>query len=238
MHSRRSIILALCLCLPVQAAAPVADTVRLAVAANFTVTAQALGEAFAAMYPYRVLNSTASTGVLVSQVMHGAPFDLLLSADAQGPAALVAAGLADGPSQGCYAVGRLVLLGGALDALSNPDLSLAIANPLTAPYGRAAQEVLQRPEFAGARERKLLQGSNVLQAYQFWTAGADLALVAAALVPGKGTPIPLDWYAPVEQHAVLLDPGAGNPAAGAYREFLRSDTARVIIRAAGYGDCP
>lgn len=238
MHSRRSIILALCLCLPVQAAEPIAATVRLAVAANFTVTAQALGRAFEAMYPYRVLSSTASSGVLVSQVMHGAPFDLLLSADAQGPATLVAAGLADGPSQGCYAVGRLVLLGGTLDDLTNPELSLAMANPLTAPYGRAAQQVLQRPEFAGARERKLLQGSNVLQAYQFWTAGADLALVAAALAPGSGAPIPPDWHAPVEQHAVLLGTGVGNPAAGAYREFLRSDAARDIIQAAGYGDCP
>ena len=238
MHSRRFINLILCLCLLPSTQASLADTVRLAVAANFTSTAQTLGKAFEATSPYRVVSSTASTGVLVNQITHGAPFDLLLSADIAGPAALVSAGLADGSSQGCYAVGRLVLLGGELDDLADPGLSLAIANPLTAPFGRAAEEVLQRPEFAGGGGRKLLRGSNVLQAYQFWTAGADLALVAAALAPGNGVPVPPDWYTPIEQHAVLLTGGSGKPAAIAYRQFLSTDTARDIIRDAGYGDCP
>ena len=36
------------------------------------------------------------------------------------------------------------------------------------------------------------------------------------------------------QDAVLLNPGASNPAAAAFLAYLRGDAARAILRAAGY----
>ena len=52
-------------------------------------------------------------------------------------------------------------------------------------------EVLRRPEFAPAKARKLVRGSNVVQAYQFWHSGAvDLALLPRSLAPQAPLPIP------------------------------------------------
>ncbi len=236
------ILLALCmlLALPVGAAEPL----RVAVAANFRGTLEQISAGFEAETGQQVRISSASTGVLATQILHGAPFDLFFAADELAPAALVRAGIGhagsghagSGHAGECYASGALVLLGGSLEQLADPGLSLAIANPETAPYGRAALEVLARGEFAAGSGRKLVRGSNVLQAYQFWRSGAsDLALVARSLAPRSGIPIPADWHSPLEQHLLVI---RSSPAVAAYLKWLRSDTVRSLILEAGYRSCP
>ena len=223
-------IFLLLLALPTSAAEPL----RIAVAANFRGTLEAISTRLEAETGQQVRISSASTGVLATQILHGAPFDLFLAADMQAPATLLRAGI--GRSSECYARGELVLVGGSLQQLSDPALSLAIANPDTAPYGRGALEILARPEYETGAGRKLVRGSNVLQAYQFWRSGAvDLALVARSLAPESSTPVPTEWYTPLEQHLLLLREG---PAATAYLKWLRSDTVRSLILQAGYRSCP
>jgi molybdate transport system substrate-binding protein len=215
-----------------------ADTLRVAVAANFAATARSLGTAFEARSGHQLDFSVASTGVLVGQILHGAPFDVFLSADADGPATLASSGQADGASRFCYAAGKLVLVGGSLEDLERPDLGLAVANPVTAPYGRAAFEVLARDPFNQVTDRRLLRGSNVLQAFQFWSSGgADLALVAASIAGDAGVEIPVDWHAPIEQHAILLSSGQNRPAAAEFLAFLQSIDAVSTIAAEGYRTC-
>ncbi len=176
----RHVLLTLSLLIPLAASA--AETLRVAVAANFRGTLEQISQHFQAETGHQVRISSASTGVLATQILHGAPFDLFLAADAQAPAALLRAGV--GQDSECYASGELVLVGGAPEQLADPTSSLAIANPDTAPYGRAALEVLARSEFTPGAGRKLVRGSNVLQAYQFWRSGAvKLALVARSLGP-------------------------------------------------------
>ena len=191
------------------------EPVRVAVAANFKQTLQQISTQFEAQTGQRVTLSSASTGVLYSQIVHGAPFDLFFAADRETPAKLVA--LRSGSSGSfCYARGSLVLAGGdgTLAQLADPQLSLAVANPVTAPYGRAAMQVLAREEFKPGNDRKLVRGNNVVQAYQFWYSGAvDLALVPRALAPDTATPVPQDWYQPLEQHAMVL---THNDAVDAY----------------------
>ena len=225
---------ALLLTLPAASASPL----RVAVAANFATTARSLGSTFEAASGQRVEFSVASTGVLVSQILHGAPFDVFLSADAQSPTLLASNDKAVPGSQFCYAAGKLVLLGGTLQDLQSSDKSLAVANPTTAPYGRAAFEVLARKPLDVAGKRRLLRGSNVLQAYQFWTSGgADLALVAASIAGGNGIEIPGEWHTPIEQHATLLSGGRDNPAATEFLSFLASSAVETTIVAAGYRPC-
>lgn len=220
-------LLALLLSLPVAAGEPL----RVAVAANFRGTLETINAQYTRDTGQQVLLSSASSGVLANQVIHGAPFDLFFSADRTTAEALLTRGNA--VSTRCYAQGSLVLLGGTLDALSDSRFSLAIGNPATAPYGRAAMEVLARPEYD--IQRSLIRGNNVLQAYQFWRAGAtDLALVARALEPGA-TPVPVQWHQPVEQHLALL---SDSPEARAYLLWLGSDTVRGKINNAGYLPCP
>ena len=215
------------------------ETIHIAVAANFKRTLAQISEQFEAQTGHQVTLSSASTGALYSQIIHGAPFHLFFAADKATPAKLVAAGYdKSGDESFCYASGSLVLAGGdgSLAQLANPQLSLAIANPATAPYGEAAMQVLAREEFYAGGTRKLVRGSNVIQAYQFWHSGAvDLALLPRALLPSGATPVPLGWHQPLEQHVVAL---SNSTAVDAYLNWIRSDNVRSLIINAGYEPCP
>ena len=225
-----TLLLGLLVLSPTSAASPL----LVAVAANFRATLEDINALYLAAGGAPVRVSSASTGVLTNQALYGAPFHLLLAADAAAPALLAERGVAGEPF--CFAVGQLALAGGTLAALADPARSVAIGNPETAPYGRAALEVLARPTFSPGRSRKLVRGNNVLQAYQFWRSGAvDLALVARSLVGEDGTPVPADWHQPLLQHGVVL---REHPALAAYLAHLRSDRVRSLILDAGYLTCP
>jgi len=225
-----------------------ADTALIAVAANFAKPAERLIQAFAAESGHEIEVSAGSTGTLAAQIRNGAPFTLLLSADERRPEELEAEGLAVAGSRFTYAVGKLVLWGPdprwvVLDptaSLTNPQLThLAIANPEVAPYGRAAQEALTALGVWDAVQAKLVRGEDVAQAYQFVASGnAELGFLALSQVldqSGSRWEVPQDLYGPIRQQAVLLKPGEGSAAAKAFLDYLRSEPAREIIRAAGYG---
>jgi molybdate transport system substrate-binding protein len=214
------------------------EPLRVAVAANFKPTLENISQQFQKKTGVRVTLSSASTGVLATQIKHGAPFDLFFAADRATPQRIRAWKNAKNSDLFCYALGSLVLAGGSgtLSTLAQPSLSLAIANPATAPYGRAAVEVLARPEFEAGAERKLVRGNNVAQAYQFWISGAvDLALLPRSLAPTNAIRIPQAWHAPLEHHAIVL---RQSPAVDAYLKWIRSDTVRDLITEAGYEPCP
>lgn len=214
--------------------------VTVAVAANFKQTAASISEIFEAETGHKVNLSSASTGILHSQITHGAPFDIFLSADNHSPMLLESQGYGVAGHRFCYAHGQLILAGGtgSLNDLGNGTLSLAIANPRTAPYGKAAQEIIQRKEFAAGKNRTLVQANNVVHAYQYLVTGSvDLGLVAQSLTPGKGVAIPESWYTAIEQQALLLGRAEENPAALEYIRFLKGSQARALIANAGYGDC-
>ncbi len=227
-----------------------ADEARLAVASNFLQTCEALAEDFHARSVHRLRISSASTGKLYAQIRAGAPFDLLLAADAQTPRRLVSEGLAEADTLHDYALGRLVLwsrdpgrIGDGEALLRGADIPrLAIANPALAPYGAAAREVLQRLERWEALQPALVLGENVGQAMQFVATGAaPLGLLPRSQVQeaerqarGSGWEIPADWHAPIMQSAVLLNRGRENLAARAFSDYLRSAPARAIVLRYGY----
>ncbi len=220
----------------VRASESVGTSLRIAVSANFAGTAERLIRDFEHVSNVEASLSIASTGVLVTQASMGAPFDVLLAADVAGPARLAQHNSATG-APFCYARGKLALVGGQLADLADNRHSVAIANPTTAPYGRAAVEVLRRSEFSGGSARKLVRGNNVLQAYQYWQSGnTRLALVALSLAP-EGRVIPAEWHQSLQQDGVILGRAAANPNAVEFVNYLRSDPAQSIIAAAGYDPC-
>ena len=211
---RRQRLSALLLCLCLLAPPAVAEPLRVAVAANFRATAERAGAAFERETGTQVVLSSAATGMLYNQLRHGAPFDLFLAADAERPRRLAEAGVGVAASRRCYARGRLVLLGGPLNALATPGQRVAIANPAVAPYGIAAEAVLARASFAGV-ERQLLRGASVQQAWQFHATGAaNLALVARSLggSADRFELIPADWHAPIEQQGIVVAGGRESEA--------------------------
>lgn len=224
---------------------------RLAVAANFADAARQLGRAYSKQTGHRIEVSAASTGKLYAQIHNGAPFDVLLSADAATPRRLADEGMADGNTVYDYAIGRLVLWSRDRDAVTDGEAllrkghieRLAIANPALAPYGEAARESLNYVRRWVELEPKLVLGENVGQATQFVISGAaPLGLLPRSLVlqagkqgkPGSGWDVPASWHSPIVQSAVLLQHGYKNPAARGFMKYLQSPTAQKQIHALGY----
>jgi len=210
-----------------------AETLRIASASNFQSALAALQDA----YPGEVTPTYGSSGLLYAQIVQGRPFDVFLSADALRPRLLIDDDRAKEPIT--YASGRLVLLVNhgtpGRDWLTD-GRRVALANPETAPYGRAAMEVISR---LGA-EPKRITALNVAQSFHFADSGAvDGAFVALAQVVSQGTPrerywiVPEDLYTPIEQVAVVLE-GPNEVAAQAFLDYLGSAEAQATIREAGY----
>ena len=232
----------LLLCLLVFAASAQANQeLRVAVATNFRATLEQLSPAFESRTSIRIILSSGSTGALYHQIVSGAPYDIFLAADRTSVDRLAEQLSSQSATSFCYARGKLALVGGdgSLRQLADPSMSLAIANPATAPYGKAATEVLASPQFAEGSERQLVRGSNAMQAYQYWyTGNVELALVPLSLAGTSGTLVPADWYGAIEQHALLLPDGQDKSAAHAYISWLNSPETRAKITAAGYDPCP
>lgn len=228
--------LALLLAMP----AAQADEVKVAVAANFKATLGKIADAFKADTGNTVTISSAATGVLYTQITHGAPFDLFLSADAATPAKLEKEG--KGSGRFTYAVGKLGLWhkgGPAPDdaALRAWHGNLAIANAKTAPYGAAAMATLDHLKI-DAKQFRVLTGSNISQTWQYVESGnAEYGFVAwANLVDagktGEAWAVPADYYPAIEQQGIVLKPGKATDTLVAW---LKSDKGRALITAAGYG---
>jgi molybdate transport system substrate-binding protein len=225
--------------------------VLVAVAANFAGPTRGIAEAFHAVSGHTLKVSAGATGKFYSQILAGAPFEVLLAADQQTPRRLVATGHAVAGSQFTYAVGRLVLWSarpglvddqGAVLAAGAFD-KLALANPKLAPYGVAALQVLRARGLADALAPKLVTAESIAQAYQFVATGnAELGFVALSQVQLPGRPaigsmwrVPQALYEPIRQDAVLLAAGRSNPAAAALLEYLKGAEAQRLIAAYGYG---
>ncbi|MGQ5521785.1 molybdate ABC transporter substrate-binding protein [Chitinimonas sp. PSY-7] len=227
-----------------------ADEVNVAVAANFQQPMQQIAQAFEQASGHRVRVSAGATGKLYAQIVNGAPFEVLLSADNETPERLDQEGLAVPNSRFTYAIGRLVLwstksevVDAKGDVLRTGNFQhLAIANPKLAPYGRAAQETLQALGLTNQLTGRIVTGESIAQTHQFVATGnAELGFVAMSqvyaqgkLLSGSAWIVPDNLYQPIRQDAVLLKQGQNQPAAKALIQFLRSDVARKIISSYGY----
>lgn len=226
-----------------------AAEVRIAVAANFTDVTRRIIPLFRKTTGNTVLASYGSTGKLFAQIENGAPYELLLAADTERPLRAEKEGLTVPGKRFIYAKGRLVMWSATRKLFSNGESylrqdsfhHLAMANPKTAPYGLAARQVLQHLGLWSRIQDKLVRGESVSQTFQFVASeNAEAGFVAYAQVkawrgqPGTVWLVPVAYYSPIEQSVVLLKKGAGNPAALAFFEFLRSEAVREIIESFGY----
>jgi molybdate transport system substrate-binding protein len=227
-----------------------AGEVQVAVAANFAVPVAQLAPGFQDATGHTLKVSVGATGKFYSQIVAGAPFEVLLSADDETPRRLLADGWAVPGSAFTYALGKLVLWsakpgfvdgqGGVLG--TGRFTHLAIANPKTAPYGAAAVQVMRSLGLAEALGSRLVTAESIGQAYQFISTGnADLGFVALSQVAVPGKPpagsywlVPPTLYDAIRQDAVLLKAGEKNPAAAAWLAYLKSPAAQALIRSFGY----
>lgn len=221
-----------------------------AVAANFSAPMKIIAQRFERETGHRIRMSFGSTGQFYAQIKNGAPFAILLAADAHTPTTIEREGLGVASSRFTYAYGKLVLWSkktGLVDGngavLSSGALdNIAIANPKLAPYGAAAVEVIDRLGLADKLASKIVEGTSVSQAYQFVVSGnASMGFVALSQVyengqikEGSAWIVPSDLYEPIKQDAIILNAGRGNLAADSLMKFLRGDQARSVMRSFGY----
>ena len=228
-----------------------AELIQIAVASNFILPAQEIAKQFENETGNKVKISSGSSGKFFAQIINGAPFHVLLSADADTPTKLVKQGFAVEHSQRTYAVGKLVLWSSRPDLITDGETVLtnkrfnkiAIANPELAPYGRAAVETLVQSGQYQLLKSKIVWGENIAQTHQFVLSGnAELGFVSASQImrDGKVTQgsawlVPESMHAPILQDAVLLSKAIDSVAAQQFLNYLSSDRARSIIQQFGYG---
>lgn len=231
--------------------------INIASASNFGSTLRELVDTFykSALIDSETFNIIlASTGKHTAQINRGAPFDIFLSADKVGSS--IDSSLIMANSEFTYATGILSLV--LRHTLNNFNIEhfsqnstftetidcLAIANPNVAPYGKAGLSVVESLKKSGLSVSRLVQGQSVAQTFQFFYSGAcNTALVAHAQVMSlknennvefSSVEVPQRLHLPIQQNAILLKRAKDKAIALQFMEYLKSDEARKIIRAAGY----
>jgi molybdate transport system substrate-binding protein len=188
-----------------------------------------------------------STGNMARQIEHGAPADVFFAADQSFVDRLVAAGVLIPETRALYAQGRLVLataraVGARLteprDLLDARVRHVAIANPLHAPYGKAAEQVLRRVGLWDAVRPKLVYGESVQHALQLVQAGgAQAGLVARSIaeVPEvEWTPIDPALHAPLDQAVAVVRRSPRPGLAAAFIQFVNGPEGHAIMTRHGF----
>jgi molybdate transport system substrate-binding protein len=195
----------------------------------------------------RVTLVMGSTGNLAKQIEHGAPADVFFAANESFVDDLRAAGAVIPQTRTLYAQGRIVLAVPKKSVIAVRELAdllkpevrrVAIANPAHAPYGRAAQEALER---AGVWEKvkpKLVYGENIRHALQFVETGAvEAGIVALSIADAPGVvyaPIDPALYAPLNQVAAVVKRSPHPDLGAAFVQFVNGAEGRPILKRYGF----
>ncbi|NVK35458.1 MAG: molybdate ABC transporter substrate-binding protein [Rhodobacteraceae bacterium] len=190
-----------------------------------------------------------SSGKLTAQIQQGAPYDLFFSADTKFPETLQASGNTIGEPV-IYTQGQLVLwsmkenLLVSIDQLSSNEVShIALANPKTAPYGLAAEQVLKELNLYNALEPKLVFGESISQVNQFIISqAAEIGFTAKSVVVSPNISDKGNWitvadslHSPINQAMIVLKNDRGlEKEAESFTAFVRSVKGLSILRQFGY----
>ncbi|MGB2740664.1 MAG: molybdate ABC transporter substrate-binding protein [Cognaticolwellia sp.] len=216
---------------------------RIAVAANFAPALKVLLADLPNKNNIDIQVISAATGTLYQQIKHGAPFDLFLSADTSRPALLEQDDLIIADSRKTYAYGQIALWSAtqplnSLDELNHYSGNLAIANPDTAPYGKAAQQALKHLSLWSHVEGKLITGININQTFQQVRSKAvPLGIVAysqLAINNYQGVIIPSEYYQPIAQQLVIVKSTPQAKLAQTISDFILQTSSQNKLQKLGY----
>lgn len=221
-----------------------AEEVHIAVSANFLKPIKDIVKTFESNNSHKIILHPGSTGQLYAQIIHGAPYDLFLSADKQRVDALDEQQLT--VTSDTYSCGLLAFYSETAQIDSLNDLNklsmVSLANPELAPYGEAAEAVLSRDE--NNKNLKKIYGQNIASAYQYaLNQAVDGSFVAYSYVYQKPQDkvwlIPSDLYSPIKQNMALLKRSESEAAKDFY-QYLLSLEVQSSIEKMGYtsaNDC-
>lgn len=221
------------------------NDLKIAVASNVSYAIKPLIKEFNKNNKTKVRFVLGSSGKLTTQIRNKAPFDILLSANMKYPNALYKDGLAIKKPK-VYAKGSLALFSYKNRELKNIDIinsvdNIAIANPKTAPYGKAAFDALSNANLFEKNKKKFVYAENISQTVQFAMTAADIGFIAKASLYSPKMKrfkeninfIDLDsnLYDPIEQGVALLNEKKETIE---FYNFLFSKNAKEILKEYGY----
>lgn len=224
---------------------------KIAAASDLRAALPALLAQFTQQTGLAVQVSYGSSGNFARQIQQGLPVDVFMSADHTWVELLQKTDMAQAHAP-VYALGRLAWFSATAGAHAQSDLQfslaqlmgmkgkLAIANPEHAPYGRAAQQVLQNWGVWDSVRPHLVLGDNVAQAMQFASTGAALAAITALpLVRDPGRPpagpvmaIEPHLHGPLRQQMVLTKNAA--VSAARWIQFMQTPEVRHHLLSFGF----
>ena len=229
-----------------------AGSINIAVAANVSYAIDDLKKEFNKLYPNTNVRVTlGSSGKLTAQIKHGAPYQIFMSANMKYPEALYRDGVAI-TKPVVYVQGSLAYFSAkkqdfskGMEFVKGENIEkIAIANPKTAPYGKAAVEAMKN---AGVYEnvvKKFVYGESISQTVSYAVTAADMGFIAkSSLYSPKMTQYKkgLNWedvnpklYTPINQGLVLLQDAKNSSEVKAFYDFLQSAKAKNILTSYGY----
>lgn len=248
LHFRKNILLML-LMFAFVACKSTNEKLTIATAANMQYTVDELIAEFYSETGIACQTVVSSSGKLTAQIVEGAPFDIFISADTKYPDEIYKKGYATSAPK-IYAYGKLILwtlhndIHPSINLLTTNQIKhIASPNPITAPYGMAAKEVLQYYKITDLVTPKLVYGESVAQTNQFITSKvAALGFTAKSVVLSphlkeKGTYIEIDEaaYSPIAQSAIIIkNKGKDSSNSEKFFNFLFSKKAKEILKKHGY----
>lgn len=227
-----------------------AQDLKVAVAANLQGVIRVLGKDFKDKTGIGIEPIVGSSGNLSTQIKHGAPFDLFLSADMSFPESLFKEGFSTKQPE-VYAYGSLIICSTQNIGFENWERVLlsqrikkiAIANPAIAPYGKAAEESLKLKGILENIQSKLVTGESISQVNTYITSGVvDLGFTTRALIKDAEGKTTLYWkeidpksYTPIKQGIIILKQTKVSANAQKFYDYMLSPAAKAILKEYGYG---
>ena len=229
-----------------------ASTINIAVAANVSYAIDELIVKFHETNPdTKVQVTLGSSGKLTAQIKNGAPYELFMAANMKYPKALYDEGDAI-TKPIIYAQGSLAYLSNkkldfskGINLINGADINkIAIANPKTAPYGKAAIEAMRNAKVYESVESKLVFAESISQTVTYAVTAADVGFIAkSSLYSPKMAQYKegVNWadvdtslYTPINQGVVILKRAKNNDEVKAFYDFILSDKAEKILKKFGY----
>ena len=229
-----------------------ASNINIAVAANVSYAIEDLIKEFNKTNPdTKVQVTLGSSGKLTAQIKNGAPFNIFMSANMKYPEALFDEQVAI-TKPIVYAQGSLAILSiknldlkeGINIALADEVSKIAIANPKTAPYGKAAVEAMKNANIYDSIKNKFVYAESISQTVSYSITAADMGFIAkSSLYSPKMSMYKegINWidvdsklYTPINQGIVILNNSKENQEVKAFYDFILSQKAKDIFKNFGY----
>lgn len=229
-----------------------ADKITIAAAANVSYAIKELTSAFNKDYPNIKVNVVlGSSGKLTAQMHHGAPYELFMSANMKYPNSLYEKKLTLGKPV-VYAQGTLSIFSPkkkdiqkGIYLATDPSIHrIAIANPKTAPYGKATFEAMKKATIYNEIKHKFIYGESISQTVSYAVTATDIGFIATASLYSpkmKNYKKGIHWkkinpqlYHPINQGIVILKQAEEKPEVQAFYNFILSKKAKKIFEAYGY----